>query len=374
MVVAHLTYRTAGESHGPCVAALVEGIPAGLTFPAEAINAELRRRQGGYGRGERMKIESDSVKVLSGVMDGATIGSPVLLVVDNADATIDEKPPVTCPRPGHADLAGMIKYGFDQARPVLERASARETAARVAAGGLAAALLAEFDIDVLAHVISVGGVAAEVNVGDLAKARAIRDKSDFYCLDPKSSEKMKKAVDDARESGDTLGGTFEVIVRNVPAGLGSYVQSDRRLDGRLAACLMAIPAIKGVEIGLGFEAARRPGSKVHDPILPGKGGLRSLERGSNNAGGLEGGMTNGQDVVVRAAMKPISTLMQPLDSVDVTTSKTAKASTERSDVCAVPAASVVAEAVVALEIASALVEKLGGDSLSEMKKNHDAAG
>lgn len=369
--MAQLIYRTTGESHGPCVAALVEGFPAGVTFSEEAINAELRRRQGGYGRGERMKIESDSVKALSGVMDGLTIGSPILLVVDNADSALNKKPPVTCPRPGHADLAGMIKYGFDQARPVLERASARETAARAAAGGLAKILLSEFGIEVFAHVTSVGDVAAEVEAGDLKKARAARDGSDFYCLDPKSSEKMKKAVDKAREGGDTLGGVFEIVVRNAPAGLGSYVQADRRLDGRLAACLMSIPAIKGVEIGLGFDAALRLGSEVHDPILPGKGGLRGLKRGSNNAGGLEGGVTNGQDVVVRAAMKPISTLVQPLASVDVTTRKPAPAAAERSDVCAVPAASVVGEAVAAFEIASAMVEKFGGDSLTEMKTNYD---
>ncbi len=369
--MAQLIYRTTGESHGPCVAALVEGCPAGITLAEEAINAELRRRQGGYGRGERMKIESDSVKVLSGVMDGATIGSPILLVVDNADSTLNEKPPVTCPRPGHADLAGMIKYGFHQARPVLERASARETAARVAAGGLARILLAQFDIDVFAHVISVGGIAAETKVGDPKKARTARDSSDFYCLDSGASAQMKQAVDKAREDGDTLGGVFEIVVRNAPAGLGSYVQADRRLDGRLAACLMAIPAIKGVEIGLGFDAALRPGSKVHDPILPGKGGLRKLKRGSNNAGGLEGGVTNGQDVVVRAAMKPIPTLMQPLMSIDVTTFQPTPAAAERSDVCAVPAASVVGEAVVAFEIAAALVEKFGGDSLTEMKTNYD---
>lgn len=365
-----LIFRTAGESHGPCVAALVEGFPAGVKFAEGIINTELRRRQGGYGRGKRMELEADRIRVLSGVIGGETIASPILLVVDNADASVEEKPPVVCPRPGHADLAGMIKYGFDQARPVLERASARETAARVAAGGLAKLLLSEFGVEVFAHVLSIGDITAKLEVGDFSQARDARDASDFYCLDAAACERMKKAVDGARDKGDTLGGIFEVIVRGVPAGLGSYVQARERLDGRLAACLMSIQAIKGVEIGLGFEASRRPGSRVHDPILPGKKGLKELVRGSNNAGGLEGGMTNGSDVILRAAMKPISTLMQPLASVDVTSNKPAPASTERSDVCAVPAASVVGEAVVAFEIAGALIDKFGGDSLSEMKANH----
>lgn len=370
--MAELNYTTAGESHGPCVAALVEGFPAGVPFLEDAVNAELRRRQGGYGRGDRMAIESDSVRVLSGIVDGRTIGSPILLVVDNADSAMVDKPPVVCPRPGHADLAGMIKYGFDQARPVLERASARETAARVAAGGAAKILLSQFHIDLFAHVLTVGHVRANAQVRDLAHARAARDASDFYCLDTHAANRMRHAVDKARDEGNTLGGIFEVIVRGAPAGLGSYVQPGRRLDGRLAACLMAIPAVKAVEIGLGFEAARRPGSAVHDPILPGDGTPRALKRASNNAGGLEGGVTNGQDVVVRAAMKPISTLMQPLASVDVTTNKPAHASTERSDVCAVPAASVVGEAAVAFEIASAMLEKFGGDSLAEIKANYAA--
>jgi len=302
-------------------------------------------------------------------MGGKTIGSPVLLMVENADATIDEKPPVVCPRPGHADLAGMIKYGFDQARPVLERASARGTAAVVAVGGLAGLLLGEFGIETFSHVVSVGDVEPDISVGDLAAARGKRDGSELYCLDGGARQRMKESIDRARDAGDTLGGVFEVIVRGVPAGLGSYATADRRLDGRLAGALMAIPAMKGVEIGLGFEAARRPGSRVHDPILPGDGGLRGAGRGSNNAGGLEGGVTNGQDVVVRAAMKPISTLMQPLASIDVRTGQPASASTERADVCAVPAASVVGEAVVAFEIARALVEKCGGDSLVEMKRS-----
>jgi chorismate synthase len=371
MDVSTLSCRTAGESHGPCICALVEGFPAGVTFSSDAIDAELKRRQGGYGRGDRMKLEADCVKALSGVMDGKTIGSPILLMVENADATLDEKPPVVCPRPGHADLAGMIKYGFDQARPVLERASARETAARVAAGGLAGLLLAEFGVEVFAHVISVGDVEGDISVGDLDAARKDRDGSEMYCLDADATQLMTQAIDRARDAGDTLGGVFEVIVRGAPAGLGSYAAADRRLDARLAGALMSIPAVKGVEIGLGFEAAGRPGSKVHDPIEPGEGGLRGLKRTSNDAGGLEGGVTNGQDIVTRAAMKPISTLMQPLGSVDVTTGQPASASTERSDVCAVPAASVVGQAEVAFQIARALVEKCGGDSLSEMKRNHE---
>ncbi len=365
-----LSYRTAGESHGPCICALVEGFPAGVTFSADAIDAELKRRQRGYGRGDRMKLESDCVKVLSGVMEGKTIGSPILLLVENADATLSEKPPVVCPRPGHADLAGMIKYGFDQARPVLERASARGTAGQVAAGGVASLLLGEFGIEVFAYVVSVGDVDTDISVGDLDAARKEREGSELYCLDADATQRMKQAIDRARDAGDTLGGVFEVIVRGAPAGLGSYVAADRRLDGWLAGALMAIPAMKGVEIGLGFGAAGQPGSKVHDPIEPGDGGLRGLKRRSNNAGGLEGGVTNGQDIVVRGAMKPISTLMQPLASVDVTTGLPAGASTERSDVCAVPAASVVGQAEVAFQIARALVEKCGGDSLSEMKRNH----
>jgi chorismate synthase len=369
--VSRLSYSTAGESHGACVAALVSGFPAGVAFRTEPIDAELRRRQGGYGRGKRMEMESDSVKVLCGVIGGVTIGSPILLVVENADATVEEKPPVVCPRPGHADLAGMIKYGFEQARPVLERASARETAARVAAGGLAGILLGEFGIEVFAHVIAVGGVSAEASVGELAPAREARERSELYCLDAGSAELMKQAIDKAKEAGDTVGGVFEVIVRGAPPGLGSYAEAPQRLDGRLAGALMSIPAIKGVEIGLGFGAAGRAGSEVHDPIVPGKGGLRDVKRSSNNAGGLEGGLTNGQDVVIRAAMKPISTLMQPLPSVDVTTGGEARASTERSDVCAVPAASVVAEAAVAFEIAGAMVDKFGGDSLDEMRCNFE---
>ncbi len=365
-----LTYRTAGESHGPTIAALVEGMPAGLPVSPDYINSELTRRQGGYGRGDRMNIESDAVRILSGLIDGLTIASPILMLIDNADATLAEKPPVLCPRPGHADLAGIIKYGFAQARPVLERASARETAARVAAGALATILLHDLDIQVFSHVLSVGEVTTSAHLPPIAEAEQIRADSPFYCLDLDASGPLKAAVDAAREAGDTLGGVFEVIVHGVPIGLGSYVSADTRLDARIAAALMSIPAIKGVEIGLGFAAASRPGSAMHDPILPGAHGISSVSRPTNNAGGLEGGVTNGQDIVVRAAMKPISTLTQPLPSIDVTTGAEALASTERSDICAVPAASVVGQAAVAFEVARAILERSPSDSMAALRTFH----
>ncbi|HEU4561969.1 MAG TPA: chorismate synthase [Longimicrobium sp.] len=382
-----IRFTTAGESHGPALAAVVEGLPAGVPVAPEAIDHELRRRQGGYGRGGRMRIESDRAEILSGVRHGETLGSPVTLLVHNRDwanwtgamspvpvenAGDDEAMRrVFFPRPGHADLVGALKYDRTDARDILERASARETAARVAAGALAKALLAQAGITVGSHVVSLGGIVAarpEALPDDL---NAASDPSPVRCLDPEAEGAMIDAIDEAKRAGDTLGGVVEVVARGVPAGLGSHVSWDRKLDGRLAGALMSIQAIKGVEIGLGFEAAMRPGSRVHDAIRLDEAVVRGggYGRAGNHAGGLEGGITTGQPVVVRAAMKPISTLMQPLDTVDLRTGARAEAVRERSDVVAVPAAGVVAEAMVALVLADALLEKVGGDSLGEVLRN-----
>ena len=359
-----LNYRTAGESHGPGIVALVEGLPLGLRVDLEFINRALRRRQGGYGRSERQKIEADAAEVLSGVYRGETIASPVTLLIRNRDAGIETKPPVEVPRPGHADLAGMLKYGLKDARAILERSSARETAGRVAAGALAQLLLREVGVSVVGFVSAVGGVEAEQIEVPAAELAARRDRSELYMLDPKAEAAAKIAIDRAKTEGDSLGGIVEVRAFGVPAGLGSHVQWDARLDGRLAGAVMAVQAIKGVEIGLGFAAARRPGSLVHDEILP---GAKGLTRGSNNAGGIEGGISNGQTVVLRAAMKPIPTLRKPLRSVNLRTAEATAASYERSDVTAVPAASVVVEAVVAFEIARALLEKFPADTVTELR-------
>jgi chorismate synthase len=379
-------FTTAGESHGPAFVAVVEGVPAGLPLAAEEIDAELRRRQGGYGRGGRMRIESDRAEILSGVRHGETLGSPVALLVRNRDwenwtAAMSPAPVeggdddvamrrVFFPRPGHADLVGALKYDRADARDILERASARETAARVAAGAVARRLLAEVGISVGSHVVALGGVVArppEVLPDDLDAAA---DPSPVRCLDAAAEGRMIDAIDAAKRAGDTLGGVVEVVARGVPAGLGSHVSWDRKLDGRLAGALMSIQAIKGVEVGLGFEAAARPGSRVHDAIvLDGSAQGGGYGRVGNNAGGLEGGISTGQPIVLRAAMKPISTLMQPLRTVDLRTGEPAEAVRERSDVCAVPAAGVVAEAMVALVLAAALLEKVGGDSLAEVRRN-----
>jgi chorismate synthase len=362
-----LELTTAGESHGKALVAIVTGLPAGLTFDATSVDAYLARRQLGYGRGARMKIESDRIEVLSGLRKGRTIGSPLAMSIVNRDDSIDRLPDVSRPRPGHADLAGMLKYGTRDARDVLERASARETAARTAGGAVAAMLLAQLDIRVVGFLRSLGPVDAEIVPEDLDELARRRDASPFLCPDPSVTLTMTEEVDAAREAGDTLGGIVEVIARGMPAGVGGYDVAERRLDGRLAAALMRIPAMKAVEIGLGLEAARRRGSAVHDEILAAEGG--ATKRSRNNAGGIEGGMTNGEDVVVRVAMKPLSTLRRALRSVDVTTGAPAEATVERSDVCAAPAASVVAEAVVALVLADALLEKTGGDSLAEVRRN-----
>jgi chorismate synthase len=369
-----LRYWTAGESHGKTLIALVDGFPAGVTIETDSIDTELRRRQGGYGRGGRQRIETDRVEILSGVWQNTTIGSPIALQVVNKDYKLERLGDLPRPRPGHGDLTGAIKY-LGSIRGVLERASARETAVRVAAGALAKQLLREFGISAFGYVVELGGIRLEPRSDDLQVLRAIRDASDIYSLDPERDEEVKQLIDDCGKDGDTLGGILEVRVDGIPFGLGTHAQWDRKLDGRLAQAVMAVQAIKGVEIGLGFEAARRRGSQVHDPIQfdaqqtdkPHLGFIRP----TNNAGGLEAGMTNGQPLVVRAAKKPISTLRKPLESINLDSKQPEVASYERSDVCAVPAASVIVENVVAFEVACAVVDKFGGDSLAEMRARYD---
>ncbi|MFA7403741.1 MAG: chorismate synthase [Pelobacteraceae bacterium] len=370
-------YLTAGESHGPQLSAIIEGLPAGIHLSVDALNHDLSRRQQGYGRGDRMKIEKDTAQLLSGVRWGESIGSPVTLVVMNRDwenwsekmsplpEHRDDSSAVTRPRPGHADLTGVMKYNLNDVRNVLERSSARETAIRVAVGGVAKALLAEFGIKVGGFVAELGGICAKTPVEPLEDLWQRADVSETFCCDQSAELDMKRAIDAAKSGGDTLGGVVEVQVIGVPPGLGSYVQWDRKLDARLAMALMSVQAIKGVEVGIGFDAARRPGSRVHDEIYYQNG----YRRNSNNAGGIEGGMSNGEPIVVRAAMKPIPTLYSPLRSVDIRTHEPFEATVERSDTCAVPAALVVAEAVVAIEIANALLEKFGGDSIIEIRRN-----
>lgn len=384
----NIRYITSGESHGKGLTAIVEGIPSNLGLTAEYINRELHRRQEGYGRGGRMKIETDAVKILSGIRFGKTIGSPVAMFIENKDwenwqevmspdarVGAHELPlqgkfaPVTRPRPGHADLSGAIKYNQRDIRNILERSSARETAARVAVGAVAKRFLEEFGIQVFSWVTEIGGVKSTIASLPLKELFSEAENSDVRCPDPESAEAMKKRIDEAKASGDSLGGIFEITVSGVPVGIGSHVQWDRKLNARLCMALMSIQAIKGVEVGLGFEAARRPGSIVHDEISYDEN--KGFCRKSNNAGGIEGGMSNGGDIVLRAAMKPIPTLYKPLQSVDIETKEKFEASIERSDICAVPAASVVGEAVVAIEIANALLDKFGGDSLEEMKRNYD---
>ena len=362
-----LRYFTAGESHGQCLIGVIEGLPAGLKLDGDRINRDLARRQKGYGRGGRMKIETDTAEVLSGMRRGETIGSPVTLMVRNKDFKINELPPVTKPRPGHADLAGVIKYDREDARDILERASARETTMRVAVGAVCKQLLVEVGIDIVGHLVALGPVQAKTDGLSLPQIRERSEASETRCADPEAEKQMIAAIDAAKLQGDTLGGIFEVIATGLPIGLGSHVQWDRKLDANIARALMSIQAIKGVETGLGFETARRFGSQVHDEILPAEQGV--FTRASNNAGGFEGGMTNGQPVVVRAAMKPLSTLMKPMRSVDIQTHEEVKATVERSDVCAAPAAAIIGEAVVAIELAVALLDKFGGDSVTELKRN-----
>ena len=371
-----LRFITAGESHGKCVIAVVEGFPAGVRLDVEAINGDLRRRQGGVGRGPRMGIEKDEAEILSGVRKGITLGSPICMGIKNKDSSIDELPELTRARPGHADLAGAMKYGFSDMRNVLERSSARETAARVAAGALAKTLLSDFGVKVVGYVRGIGGVVDDTPTHDKdpEEVRRLRDASDVYCLDKKAGVAMAKRIKEVADAGDTVGGLIEVTVYGVPPGLGSYAQWDRRLDGRLAAAVMSVQAMKAVEIGLGLRVAEKLGSEVHDSIYydkksRGEGLTGGFFRKTNRAGGLEGGVTNGEPIVVRAAMKPIPTLGKSLDSVDITTKKTAPAADERSDVCAVPAASVVVEAVISFEVARAFMEKFGGDSVQETGRN-----
>ncbi len=366
-----LDYRTAGESHGKAVIALIEGLPAGLDVDLDLINGELARRQGGYGRGGRMKIERDSASILSGVRKGVTIGSPLVMQIENRDFRIDEAPPVNRPRPGHADLAGSLKWLTTDCRTTLERASARETAGRVAAGALAKCLLLKFGIDVVGYVSSIGNQKAEFsNEESFAVLRELRDGNEAYCPHPAAAERMIAEIKQAKVDKDTVGGVVEVQVEGVPPGLGSCMRWQDKLDGKLMQAVGSIQAFKGVEIGLGFGVANRRGSDVHDEIDHDPTRLDSPSLGfvrrSNRAGGVEGGMTNGQRIVLRAAMKPISTLLQGLDSVNLLTRKPERSDYERSDVCAVPAASVVAENVVAFEVARAFLQKFGGDTMHEV--------
>ncbi len=386
-----VSFRTAGESHGRGLTALLEGIPAGLSLQMERdVDPDLKRRQGGYGRGRRMEIESDRAELLSGVRLGETLGSPISMIIWNRDwenweEAMSALPPdpdgnpkalrsLYLPRPGHADLVGLLKYDRRDTRDILERASARETAARVACGAVCKTLLAEFGVSIGSHVTSIGSIEAEVPSELPDDLNGAVDPSPLRTLDDEASARMIESIDQAKEDGDTLGGIFEVVARGLPAGLGSYVSYDTKLDGRLAGAVMSIQAIKGVEIGAGFEGARRPGSRVHDPIVADADADRAggIGRASNRAGGLEGGVTTGGPLVVRAAMKPISTLRKRLPSVDMRDGSAADAAVERSDVCAVPAAAIVGEAMVALVLADAFLEKFGGDAMSETRRNFDS--
>ncbi|MCH7809530.1 MAG: chorismate synthase [Chloroflexi bacterium] len=376
-----MRFLTAGESHGQALVAIVEGIPAGLPVTEEYIAAEMKRRQGGYGRSKRQQLEQDHAQLIGGVRHGRTLGSPIAMVIANrvwedwrevmqVGPYEGDPKRVTRLRPGHADLAGAMKYGFDDARNVLERASARETAARVAVGAVCRRFLEEFGIAVRSHTASIGDVVAEIDgepAWDAVEASPVR------CADAKASERMVAAIDEAREAGDTLGGTFEMWATGVPIGLGSHVQWDRKLDGQVAQAVMSIHATKGVDIGGGFAVAAGPGSQAHDVIMPpDKWDGRQWRRETNRAGGLEGGMTNGEPVVVRGALKPISTLSKPLPSVDLISGEVIQAHYERSDVCTVPAAGVVGEAMIAIVVARAMLEKFGGDSLDETRRAYAA--
>lgn len=389
-----LRYFTAGESHGPCLTMIIDGVPAGFRIDASKINHDLWRRQQGYGRGGRMLIEKDEVTIRSGIRWGETLGSPVAFGIENRDwknwtkkmsaasEDRDDKIAVTNPRPGHADLNGVLKYDRSDIRDILERASARDTVSRTAVGSFAKQLLAPFGIRVMGYLHSLGTVTANLNGLSCDEIYARSEDSPVRTADPAAEEKMIALIEECKKEGNTLGGVFEVVALGLPPGLGSHTQWDRKLDGRLAQALMSIQAMKGVEIGLGFEMARRRGSQVHDEIFfdpkkdVGEGTPRIVPtgfyRGSNNSGGTEGGMTNGAPLVVRVAMKPISTLMSPLHSVDLRSKEPTDASVERSDVCAAPAAAVVGEAVVAFELANAFLEKFGGDSLREIKRNYES--
>jgi chorismate synthase len=379
-----LRFYTAGESHGEALVAFLSGLPAGVRVDLEYVNRELKRRQGGYGRGGRMKIETDRAHILSGVRHGETIGSPVAVLLENRDwanwqdaLAVEDRPearaqykPLSPPRPGHADLAGCLKYNYRDARFILERASARETTARVAAGALAQLLLETFGMEIASHVIAVGQVTLEKTDVAFEQIRALREREEIVlsCVDPETEARMKAEVDVALRTRDSVGGVFEVIARGVPPGLGSCAQWDEKLDGQIAQAIMSIQAVKAVEIGTGVANAYAFGSRVHDPIRYDRAAAR-FTRPSNRAGGLEGGITNGEDIVVRGYLKPISSLRQPLESVDLETKEPVKAAYERSDVCVVPAAGVVGEAMLALTLARAFLEKFGGDSVGETRRN-----
>ncbi len=363
-----LRFLTSGESHGKCLVAILEGMVAGLQVDESDINAELARRQEGYGRGGRMTIEKDQAEILSGVRFKKSIGGPIALLMPNRDFKINELPVVKRPRPGHADLVGALKYGRQDVRDILERASARETTARVAVGAVCKAFLAEFGVDIVSHVVSIGGVNAKtegMSFGDIKKAAL---HSPMHCADKAAEKKMMARVDEAKESKDTIGGIFEVVVTGVPMGLGSYVHYDRRLTAKLCAAIMSIQAIKAVEVGLGFGVSKDLGKFVHDEIFYDK--KKGYYRKTNRAGGFEGGMTNGEDLILRAGTKPYATLMSPLQSVNIGSKKAEVATVERSDVTAVPACGVVGEAMVAFELANAFLEKFGGDSLQETMRNY----
>ncbi len=362
-----LRFLTSGESHGKCLVAILEGMVAGLEVHTDDINYELARRQEGYGRGGRMTIEKDQAEILSGVRGKRSLGGPIALMVPNKDFKINELPVVKKPRPGHADLVGVMKYGQEDVRDVLERASARETTARVAVGAVCKLFLKEFGIDVVSHVVSIGGVTADTQRMSFDEIKRESKDSPMHCADKKATKKMMARVDEARASKDTIGGIFEVLVKGAPVGLGSFVHYDRRLSAKLCASLMSIQAVKGVEVGMGFKVSEVLGKHVHDEIFHDK--KKGFHRKTNNAGGFEGGVTNGETLVLRAATKPYSTLMSPLQSVHIDTKEKQVATIERSDVTAVPACGVVGEAMVAFELANSLLEKFGGDSLKEIKRN-----
>ena len=385
-----LRFTTAGESHGQALVSILEGMPAGVPLLAADVDAELARRQQGYGRGRRMQIERDTAELLSGVRAGETLGSPIAMLIRNRDwanwqeimdpapresdtAGTPRRRAVTRVRPGHADLTGLLKYDRDDARDILERASARETTARVAAGAVARTLLSQLGVSIGSHLVHLGGVDARRPSQMPSPINPVADESPLRTLDPDAERQMMEQIDAAKRAGNTLGGVCEVVAVGLPVGLGSHVSWDRKLDGRLAGAMMSIPAVKGVEIGLGFGAARVAGSEVHDEIALAPGRIRAgnVRRATNRAGGLEGGMTTGEPLVVRVAMKPIATLMKPLGTIDIVDGSAAKATAERSDVTAVPAMGVIAEAMAALVLADAMLEKFGGDSLSEIQRNLD---
>ncbi|MBI5058279.1 chorismate synthase [candidate division KSB1 bacterium] len=380
-----MQFLTAGESHGRCLVGILEGMPAGLAISESEIAVDLKRRQHGYGRGDRMKIEQDHAQILTGVRYGLTMGSPIALLIENrdwpnwtsrmrADTPPDGErvPPLTSPRPGHADWAGSLKYRHSDIRNVIERSSARETTTRVALAAIGRKFFRELGIEVGSHVIQIGPVAANCSQGERTVSELNRDAdaSPVRCLDAAAGARMIEAIDDAKAQGDTLGGVFEVVVTGLPVGIGSFSHYDKRLDGILAGAMMSIHAMKAVGFGMGFDVASHPGSEVHDRLFPGE--LREVERQTNNAGGTEGGMTNGEPLRIRVAMKPLSTLGRPLDSVDLATGEPVTALRERSDVCAVPAAAIVGEAMALLALVNPFLEKFGGDSMDEIRAHLNA--